>query len=73
MTSFLATPRCPGLGHRLGDARLDRLRVERLVLGDRVGDQQAAGADFPLQADHAREIVQAVAAVIETCTPLERA
>ena len=54
-----------GLNHRLVDARLDRAGVERMRFGDRIGDQQAARADFLLQADHPRDIVGAVAAMVE--------
>ena len=35
------------------------------VFGDRIGDQQAARPDLALQADHARQIMRAVAAMIE--------
>ncbi len=65
VASFLPTPCALGFRHRLGDALLDHRLFERVSLGHRIGDQEAAGADLALQADHAGEIVQAVAAVLD--------
>ena len=38
---------------------------ERVILWNRIGDKEAAGADVALQADHAGEIAEPIAAVLE--------
>ena len=54
-----------GFRHRFRDARLDRRLFERVILRDRIGDQEPARADVALKADHAGEIVKPVAAMLE--------
>ena len=55
------------LGFRdgFGDARLDSRLFERVIMRNRIGDQEAARADVALQADHAGEIVEPIAAMLE--------
>ena len=65
VTSFLAIPLAFASATASAMRASIACGVDRLVLGDRVGDQQPAGADFALQPDHAGEVVQAVAAVVE--------
>jgi hypothetical protein len=62
---FLANNLRLGFRHGFGDARLDRYFFERMILWDRVGDQESAGTDLALKPNRAGEIVKPVAAVFE--------
>ena len=55
------------LGFRdgFGDARLDRRLFERVIMRNRIGDQEPAGADVALKPNHAGEIVKPIAAMLE--------
>src|SRR5208337_231782 len=63
---LLAHPLFLRLRHRDRDALLDHRLLEGLILGDRVRDQEAAGADVALEADHGGKVAQASVAMLET-------